>query len=84
MPLDKVLLKRTKEEGVSEEDQPLYIDTEVESIKCKWCGLFKGSIEARVINQHTRNSKAHLKEQKKRLNPEEITNDVEGVNQCLK
>ena len=58
---------------MSEEDQPLYIDTETESIKCKWCGLFKGSIEAeaRVINQHSRSSKANLKARKKRLNPEE-------------
>ena len=62
---------------MSEEDQPLYIDIETESIKCKWCGLFKGSIEARVINQHSRSSKAHLKERKKRLNPEETAKLIE-------
>ena len=62
MALDEVLKKCLKEEGIQEDDQPLYIDTETESIKCHWCTLFKGSIEARVINQHVKKSKSHLKQ----------------------
>ena len=41
--LDKVLSKCKQEEGLDETDQPLYIDEETETIKCRWCGLFKGS-----------------------------------------
>lgn len=62
--------KCIKEDGIGEDDQPLYIDTETESIKCHWCaGLFKGSIEVRAINQHVKSSKTHLKERKNHLNP---------------
>ena len=61
VPLDEILKKCHKEDSVQEDNQPLYIDAESESIKCHWCTLFKGSIEARVINQHVKTSKTHLK-----------------------
>ena len=56
-----MLQKCVKEENVTLEDQPLYIDVETESIRCRWCSLFKGSIEVRVINQHVKTSNSHLK-----------------------
>jgi len=59
--LDKILEKCMKEENIDNEDQPLYIDDENECIKCQWCSLFKGSIEVRVINQHVKTAKSHLK-----------------------
>ena len=59
--LDKVLGKYIKEENVTLEDQPLYKDVKTESIRCRWCSLFKGSTEARVINQHMKTSKSFLK-----------------------
>ena len=61
--LDKILEKCVKEENI-DKDQPLYIDDENECIKCRWCSLFKGSIEPRVINQHVKTAKSHLKYQK--------------------
>ena len=61
--LDKILKKCHKEENIQEDDQPLYIDDESKSIKCHWCRLFKGSIEVRVLNQHAKTSKTHLKHQ---------------------
>ena len=60
LPLAKVLLKRKQEDGLEEEDQPLFTDWHDESIKCRWCGLFKGSTESRVINQHVKTAKTHL------------------------
>ena len=62
--LDKVLEKCIQEDSIDKEDQPLYIDDETECIKCRWCGLFKGSVEARVINQHVKTAKSHLKHKK--------------------
>ena len=50
-----------KKDSLEANDQPLYIDAESESIKCHWCASFKGSIEARVINQHVKTSKSHSK-----------------------
>jgi len=75
--LDSILSKCRKENGVAEDIQPLYIDMESESIKCKWCTTFKGSIETRVINQHVKASKSHIKEHQCRLHPD---NNLEGVN----
>ena len=67
VPLDKILKKCHKEDSLQEDDQPLYIDAESESIKCRWCSLFKGSIEPRVINQHVKTSKTHLKHRREQL-----------------
>jgi len=79
LSLDKILSKCNPEDGLEKDDQPLYIDLETESVKCRWCSLFKGSIEPRVINQHVKSSKTHLKERRHHLHPEELTNPVEGV-----
>ena len=75
--MDSILSKSKKEDGVAEDDQPLHIDMETESIKCQWCATIKGSIETRVINQHVKTSKTHIKERQHRLNPDD---DLEGVN----
>ena len=77
--LDKVLSKCKQEEGLDETDQPLYIDEETETIKCRWCGLFKGSNEARVINQHVKSAKTHQQERQRHLHPNELTDPLEGV-----
>ena len=69
--LDKILEKCIKEESIDKEDQPLFIDDENECIKCHWCSLFKGSIEPRVINQHVKTAKSHLKHRKSLLNQSE-------------
>ena len=58
--LVKVLSKCAKEEKTDDEGQPLYIDDSCDMIKCKWCPNFKGSIEARVVNQHCKSSKNHI------------------------
>ena len=79
VPLAKILLKCKKEDALDAEDQPLYIDWENETIKCKWCGVFKGAIEARVINQHVKMSKTHKKERQRHLRPDEMTDPLEGV-----
>lgn len=58
--LDVILGKCTKE-NISDCDmiQPLYIDDGEEAIKCTWCPDWKGSIEAKVINQHIKTSASH-------------------------
>lgn len=78
VPLDKILMKCNKEE-VDEEEQPIYINWEEETIKCKWCSLFKGSIEARVINQHMKTAKTHIRERQRHLQPHELADPLEGV-----
>jgi len=75
--LEGILSKCRKEDGLAEDNQPLYIDMESESIKCKWCANFKGSIETRVINQHVKTSRTHIKERQRQLHPDD---DLEGVN----
>ena len=79
LPLAKVLLKCKQEDGLEKEDQPLFIDWHDESIKCRWCGLFKGSIEPRVINQHVKAAKTHLQERHRRLHPSQLIDPLEGV-----
>ena len=63
LPLAEVLLKCKQEDGLEKEDQPLFIDwhDDVESIKCRWCRLFKGSIEPRVITQHVKAAKTPVR-----------------------
>ena len=79
MKLEKVLTKCNREEGLDDDDQPVYIDWELETILCRWCSSFKGSIEARVMNQHTRSSKMHLLERQRYLHPDQLSNPLEGV-----
>ena len=67
------------EEGLKEDLQPLYIDEAMECIACSWCASFKGSIEARVVNQHVTHSKSHTSERKKRLFPNEYIDPMKGV-----
>ena len=73
--LNKVMLKCIPEDGIDEDEQPLFIDCEYECIKCHWCSSFKGSIEARVINQHLKSSKMHLMERRRHVHPD----PTEGV-----
>lgn len=44
-----------------------------DKITCKWCAGFKGSREARVINQHTKSSKTHLTNCQSHLYPDELS-----------
>ena len=74
--LDKILEKCKKEESIDKEDQPLFIDDENECIKCHWCSLFKGSIEPRVINQHVKIAKSHLKHWKSQSEQMEGATDI--------
>ena len=78
-PLSKVFEKCNKEDMEEDAEQPIYICIEEESIKCKWCPGFKGSREARVVNQHTKNSKSHLSKRQQHLHPEEFPDPLEGV-----
>jgi hypothetical protein len=58
--LDVLLGKCTKED-ISDRDvsQPLYIDDGEEAVKCTWCPDWKGSIQAKIINQHVKTSASH-------------------------
>lgn len=78
LDLQTILSKCTNEEGIDNSEQPLYIYEEAECIKWR-CGTFKGSIETRVVNQHTRSSKSHLRERQHHKNPEERACPLEGV-----
>ena len=51
IPLSNILSKCKKEEDIADDEQPLYIDWELDLIKCGWCHHFKGSTEPRVVNQ---------------------------------
>jgi len=42
LSLDKILSKCNPEDGLEKDDQPLYIDLETESVKCRWCSLYLG------------------------------------------
>ena len=54
-----------QEEGILDEQQPLYIDYEDEKIKCSWCKeLFSGSYQLKNINQHVQKSSTHEKKRK--------------------
>ena len=48
LPLQDILSKCKKEEGLENDDQPLYVDWDHEVVKCGWCCHFKGSIEPRA------------------------------------
>ena len=56
-----VILKKCHKEDSLEADPLLYIEAELESIKCHWCLSFKGSTEPRVVNQLVKSSKSHSK-----------------------
>ena len=77
--LSSVLEKCTKEAEVNEEEQPIYICVEEETIKCRWCTGFKGSREARVINQHIKSAKTHLTNRQRQLNPDALVDPLQGV-----
>lgn len=76
--LGKILKKCKREDDVEEDDQPLHIDDAMESIACSWCPGFKGSIEVRVINQHTSRAKSHKSERKRKFSSE-FTSPMKGV-----
>lgn len=56
--------------------QPLYIDDGEETIKCDWCPNWKGSIKAKVINQHVKTASSHKNARKKHLKLDD--NDIPG------
>ena len=76
--LSKVLSKCAKEEKTDEKGQPLFIDELCDRIKCKCRPTFKGSIEARVINQHCKSSKTHIAIRRKLLG-EEPSEGLQGL-----
>ena len=45
-----------------------------ECIACHWCEKFKGSIEARVVNQHVKTSQSHKQSRQRILYPEKHPN----------
>ena len=57
------------EENVSEE--PLHIDEPEETILCRWCPTWKGSIKTKVVNQHVRKAASHTNARKKIIGIEE-------------
>lgn len=62
-----VLAKVKKEDNVDE--QPLYIDDD--NIKCHWCSdHFKGSVLAKHLNQHVKNSRSHIRARRRMLGNE--------------
>ena len=63
--LESMLQRCKKEDDINDEDQPIYISWEEECLKCRWCLLSKGCIEVRVINQHVKSSKTHMKKLKR-------------------
>lgn len=60
--LEKCLKKCDRE---TTDEQPLFIDDELSTIKCKWCPAWAGSQTVKVINQHVRKSKSHQLARKK-------------------
>ena len=74
-----VLEKCTKEANIEDDDQPVYVCVEEELLKCKWCAGFKGSQEARVINQHIKSFKSHLHERQRRLHLNELSDPLQDV-----
>ena len=54
IPLSNYTSKCKKEEDIEDDEQLLYIDWELDLIKCGWCHHFKGSTEPRVVNQHVK------------------------------
>ena len=68
-----MLSKCKKEEDIEDDEQPLYIDWELDLIKCGW---FKGSTEPRVVNQP---AKCHLLERQRHLRPDDLPQALEGV-----
>ena len=79
-PVDfhKIISKCRREEGIEEDEQPLYIDHQSNTIRCKWCSIFKGSNQPRVLNQHLKRSKIHMKERNRHLNIDELPDSFEG------
>lgn len=65
--LHAILAKATKEADMSDGDQPLFVDEGDETIKCRWCTLFKGSQELKHINQHTSKAASHQRARRKLL-----------------
>ena len=54
--LEKIMAKCNKENDIEEDDQPLFIDREMEAVMCRWCPTWNGSQKVKVINQHTKAS----------------------------
>ena len=66
--IEATLANTVKEVGLSNDDQPLYIDLEDNLVKCKWCGKnFAGSNQVRCINQHVRKSVSHRRARQQHL-----------------
>ena len=81
----KVLSKCAKEEK-TDDGQPWHynnIDNLCDIIKCKWCPNFKGSIEARVVNQHCKSSKNHTTRRRQMLG-EDPLKAVQGLQSIKK
>jgi len=58
--LEKLLNAASKEEGVLQEQQPLYIDQDDGKIKCYWYkDSFCGSVLLKHNDQHMQKSSAH-------------------------
>ena len=62
---NSVLSAAIKEEGILQEQQPLYVDYEGGKLKCSWCKeQFCGSTTLKQVNQHLRKSATHQKKRK--------------------
>ena len=81
--LVKVLSKCAQEEKTDDEGQLLYIDDSCDMIKCKWCPDFKGSIEARVVNQLCKSSKNHTTRRRQLLG-EDLLKAIQGLQSIKK
>jgi hypothetical protein len=73
-----ILSRCQKEEDIEDNEQPLYIDLELDLIKCGWCHHFKGSTEPRVVNQHVKTAKCHLLERQRHLRPDDLYTSSTG------
>ena len=60
------------------EEQAIYICAEEELLKCRWCAGFKGSQEARVINQHINKSKTHQLRRQHHLHQDQLRDPLQG------
>ena len=65
------------------EKQQLYIDEELECIKCTWCLNWKGFQETKVINQHIKSAKSHDLE-RQRLRGKDVRQSIEKAAQGMR
>ena len=66
-----MLLEKCDKEDITDSlgvEQPLFIEEQSQTIKCRWCPSWVGSSVVKVANQHTRKAVSHRLARIKELN----------------